>query len=378
MTEVKAAFFVRSPGRVNLIGEHTDYNAGFVMPLALERGTTFQVQPRDDQQLIVHALRFNAHDQADLGNLAAGTHGDWRDYVRGTAQALLDAGYPLQGAEINIDGDLPLSGGLSSSASLEVGLAFSLLHAQGITIAPAELAKIAQRAEIEYAHVNCGIMDQLSIAAGVAGHATLIDCRSLEIEAVPIPAEVAVLVIDSGVPRTLAGSAYNQRRAECEQAVAILQQLDSNITYLRDVSSDLLAQAVEQDRFEDVIYRRARHVVSENERVHKAAAAFRAGDFGYVGELMNESHWSLRDDYEVSGPELDQLTELLRDMPGVWGARLTGAGFGGCCVALVEASHVDAVIATLGPAYHAATGRTCEAFSTKASALTVQNIEHKA
>ncbi|GAA5526266.1 galactokinase [Herpetosiphon gulosus] len=372
MTEVKAAFFVRSPGRVNLIGEHTDYNAGFVMPLALERGTTFQVQPRDDQQLIVHALRFNAHDQADLANLAAGTHGDWRDYVRGTAQALLDAGYALQGAEINIDGDLPLSGGLSSSASLEVGLAFSLLHAQGITIAPAELAKIAQRAEIEYAHVNCGIMDQLSIAAGVAGHATLIDCRSLEIEAVPIPAEVAVLVIDSGVPRTLAGSAYNQRRAECEQAVAILQQLDPSINDLRDVSSTLLAQAVEQDRFEDVIYRRARHVVSENERVHKAAAAFRTGDFGYVGELMNESHWSLRDDYEVSGPELDQLTELLRDMAGVWGARLTGAGFGGCCVALVEASQVDTVIAALGPAYHAATGRTCEAFSTKASALTIE------
>ncbi|XSG74117.1 galactokinase [Herpetosiphon llansteffanensis] len=376
MTEVKAGFFVRSPGRVNLIGEHTDYNAGFVMPLALERGTTFQVQPRADQQLIVHALRFNAHDQADLANLAAGTHGDWRDYVRGTAQALLDAGYQLQGAEISIDGDLPLSGGLSSSASLEVGLAFSLLHAQGITIAPTELAKIAQRAEIEYAHVNCGIMDQLSIAAGVAGHATLIDCRSLDIEAVPIPAEVAVLVIDSNVPRTLAGSAYNQRRTECEQAVAILQQLDPSIQDLRDVSSDLLAQAAAQNLFNDVIYRRARHVVSENERVHKAATAFRAGDFGSVGALMNESHWSLRDDYEVSGPELDKLTALLRAMPGVWGARLTGAGFGGCCVALVEASQVDAVIASLGPAYQAATGRTCEAFSTKASALSVE--EHRA
>ncbi len=363
---------VFSPGRVNLIGEHTDYNDGWVLPLAIDRGTTITARRRDDNRLVVTTKTMRGEtDSVALDALDAANQTGWRAYVRGAAQALLDSGVALVGAELTIDSTLPIGGGLSSSASLEVGVATALLRLANVTLSPTEIALAAQRAEREYAHVNSGIMDQLAVAAGQLNHATLIDCRSLEITLVPLPTTVAVLVVDSGVPRTLAGSAYNQRRAECERAVSIMQQLDPRIRALRDVTPELLAGAVEQDLLDDSAYRRARHVVSENERVLTAAAAFRSGNFSYVGELMNDSHWSLRDDYEVSGPELDTLTELLRELPGVLGARLTGAGFGGCCVALVEQAQIASVAAQIVPAYNSATGRSAEAFSVAASALSV-------
>lgn len=363
---------VFSPGRVNLIGEHTDYNDGWVLPLAIDRGTTITARRRADNVLTTRVARFNNEtDEVELSALDAGAQEGWRAYVRGTAQALLDAGISVVGADLAIDSDLPLSGGLSSSASLEVGVAMALLTLAGAALSPIDLALLAQRAEHQYAHVNCGIMDQLSVAAGQAHHATLIDCRSLDITPVTLPRSIAVLIVDSGVPRTLAGSAYNQRRAECEQAVAAIKHIDPSIHALRDVSSTLLAEAVERDLLDDVVYRRARHIVTENERVLAVVEAFKTENFTYVGELMNESHWSLRDDYEVSGPELDTLTELLRDMPGVLGARLTGAGFGGSCVALVQQEHVATVAAQIVPAYNRATGRSAEAFSTQASELSV-------
>lgn len=361
-----------SPGRVNLIGEHTDYNDGFVLPMAIERGTIIQATRRDDDHLLIHAKKFGQHDEAELSNLNAPNATEWRAYTRGTAQALLDKGLTLHGANITIDSDLPLGGGLSSSASLEVGIATALLRLANIELPATEIARIAQRAEIEYAHVNCGIMDQLAVAAGVVGHATLIDCRSLAIENVPIPNEVAIVIVDSGVPRTLAGSAYNQRRAECEQAVQALQAIDPSIRSLRDATSDQILEVMLNDAVTETVLKRARHVVSENERVLNAVEALKSGDYAYLGELMNESHYSLRDDYEVSSQELDTLTDLLREMDGVYGARLTGAGFGGCCVALVDADKADAVVAAIKPAYDQATGRTSEAFSTKASGIRVE------
>lgn len=369
MTATPETLSVWSPGRINLIGEHTDYNDGWVLPLAIERGNTITAHVRADTVLQTTAQRFDGEtDSVHLDDLVGNIPEGWRGYVRGAAQAVQDAGVRLRGAELTIAGDLPLSGGLSSSASLAVGVALALMALVDHHATPSELALMAQRAEREYVGVNCGIMDQLAIAAGVANHALLIDCRSLAVTPVPLPADVALVVVDSGVPRTLAGSAYNERRRECETAVAAIQTLDPTITALRDVSPALLQQAAERGLVAGVILARARHVVHENGRVMTAVAALTQGDVATLGRLMNESHFSLRDDYAVSGPELDTLTAMLRDMPGVWGARLTGAGFGGCCIALVNRAQVATIVAEIGPRYDAATGRTSMVFSTNAAA----------
>ncbi len=363
------ALQVWSPGRVNLIGEHTDYNDGWVLPCAIERGTRITARPRQDTQLRSTAKRIDqAQDVIDLASLEHGRDSHWRGYVRGSAWALQAQGIAITGAELEIDGDLPLGGGLSSSASLEVGVILALLALNQRSLSATEVALLAQKAEREYVGVNCGIMDQLAVAAGVAQHALLIDCRSLHIEPAPIPAGVSIIIVDSGVPRTLADSAYNQRRAECEAAVAALHTLDPTIKALRDVNSAQLQQAADSGLLSGVVLQRARHVISENERTLAAVSALRSGDLSRVGQLMNASHASLRDDYAVSSPALDTLSELLRTQPGVFGARLTGAGFGGCCIALAAESAVEAVSAYIGPAYHAATGNTCSVIVTQAAA----------
>jgi galactokinase len=345
----------RSPGRVNLIGEHTDYNDGYVFPAALDMGTLVLARPRSDGQLRTLALRLQAEDEISLADLRPQQGPEWTRYVRGMAAVLREAGCPMAGADLLIDSNLPLGAGLSSSASVEMGVAVALMALGGFDIGRKALARLGQRVENEIVGVQSGIMDQLAVACGVADHALLIDCRTLSAEPVPIPPGVRILVLDTDAPRTLAGSAYNVRRAQCESALAKLRVAKPELVALRDVTSALLI--IEGKRLDEVELKRARHVVSENERVLASVAALRAGNVQRFGQLMNESHNSLRDDYEVSGPELDTMVELARATPGVLGARLTGAGFGGCCVALVTAEQASAAAASITERYRAATGR---------------------
>ena len=361
----------RSPGRVNLIGEHTDYNDGWVFPAALEMGTVVAARRRAGRQLHAIAPRMDGRDSAPLDDLRPREGPAWTRYVRGVAALLAADGCPVPGVDLLIDGDLPLGSGLSSSASLELGVAAALMTLAGCPIERTALARLGQRVENEIVGLQSGIMDQLAVACGVRGHALLIDCRTYDVAPVPLPPEVRLLVLDSAAPRTLAGSAYNQRRAECESAVAKLQAAEPGLRALRDVTPELLA--AEAGRLGAVELRRARHVVSENQRVLDSVAALRAGDTGRFGQLMVASHDSLRDDYEVSGPELNTLVTLALATPGVLGARLTGAGFGGCAVALVETPVADGAAASIAERYRAATGREGQVYpSTPAEGVSVE------
>jgi galactokinase len=346
---------VRSPGRVNLIGEHTDYNDGWVLPAALDMGTDVAARARDDRMLRVVAPRLGAGDLVSLDDLRPTDGPEWTRYVRGSAAMVEAAGHRIPGADLLIDSDLPIGAGLSSSASLELGVAVALLSLVGATWDRDWLARLGQRVENEVVGVRSGIMDQLAVARGVAGHALLIDCRSLSAQPVPVPPQARILILDSAVPRTLAGSAYNDRRAECESALAALRVADPGLRALRDVTPELLA--AEKGRLKDVELRRARHVVTENQRVLDATAALRSGEVERFGQLMCSSHASLRDDYEVSGPELDALVEIAVKTGGVYGARLTGAGFGGCAVALVAADRARQAATSITEAYQRTTGR---------------------
>jgi galactokinase len=352
---------VRSPGRVNLIGEHTDYNDGWVFPAALDLGTDVAARRRDDRLLRVVAPRLGERDEVPVDDLRPREGPQWTRYVRGSASLVRAAGCDFPGADLFIDSDLPIGAGLSSSASVELGVAVALMTLAEYTMDKAALARLGQRVENDIVGVRSGIMDQLAIACGVAGHALLIDCRTLATDPVPIPADVRVLVLDSAVPRTLAGSAYNQRRAECESALRALRTVAPHLRALRDVTPDLLT--AEQGRLDKVELRRARHVVTENQRVIESAAALRRGDVERFGRLMADSHASLRDDYEVSGPELDTLVSIASDTPDVLGARLTGAGFGGCAVALVSADQASQAASDIAARYRHATGRAGSAYT---------------
>lgn len=325
------AQLARAPGRVNLIGDHTDYNDGFVLPMAIDRAVWIAFRPRDDAHVVAHSLDFADDLSFDASDVQHGPR-DWSGYVRGVAWALgagePRTGAPLRGWEGVIAGDVPRGAGLSSSAALELATARAFATATGIAWRPVPMARLAQRAENAWVGVNCGIMDQLISAAGVAGHALLIDCRSLDTRAVPLPDDVAVVVLDTATRRGLVDSAYNERRANCERAAASF-----GVRALRDVDERMLAERGEA--LDELTRRRARHVVSENARVLRAAEALGAGDVRLVGELMTESHRSLRDDFEVSRPELDAMVEFALAEEGCVGARMTGAGFGGCAVALV-------------------------------------------
>ncbi len=353
---------VRSPGRVNLIGEHTDYNDGYVLPAALDLGTWVAAGPRADGRLRAFAARLGEGDETALTDIRPREGPPWTRYVRGVAALLAETGCALAGADLFIDGDLPLSSGLSSSASLELGVAAALVELAQCSYERRALALLAQRAENEYAGVQCGIMDQLAVACGQAGQALLIDCRSLAIEAVPIPGSVRILVLDSAVPRALAASAYNRRRAECAQAVHCLQAAHPEVRALRDATPEMLHRAAAAGLLAGRPLQRARHVVGEDQRVLETAAALRQGDMAAVGRLMLASHQSLRDDYEVSCPELDTLVEIALATPGVLGARLTGAGFGGAAVALVQAGQADDAAAAIIDRYRHASGRDGRAY----------------
>ena len=346
---------VRAPGRVNLIGEHTDYNMGFVLPAAIDLELRIAYLPSDDGRVELVRLDSGERDGFELGEPRSKTN-SWIDYVAGTAWALDEAGLPLTGLRGVIASTLPPNAGLSSSAAIELASAWAMLHDAGPTVDPFTLARICQRAENGYVGVQSGLMDQFAEACGVAGSAVLLDCRSLEWRAIPLPAEVTLVVLHTGSRRHLDGSAYNERRSQCEAAVAELARDDPRITSLRDVTPEVLEAA--RGRLDPIPFARAEHIVNENGRVEATVAALAADDLDAVGRLFAESHASLRDLFEVSSPELDAMVEIATSVDGVVGARMTGAGFGGCTVNLVRPAAVDALRAAVLERYPAMTGLT--------------------
>lgn len=346
----------RAPGRINLIGEHTDYNDGFVMPAALDLSVWTAIAPRADRRLRIRSLIMNEIAEFDLDDVNAQPRGDWTDYVRGVAIFLQRAGYRLRGADLVLNGNLPLGAGLSASAALEVSAGFALLTISGAEIDRLELAKICQRAENQFVGVRCGIMDQYISCCAVAGNALLLDCRSLVSRTVAVDPSARLVLCDTMVRHRLASDDYNARREECERAVAILSTRLDGIAALRDVTFDQLIRHA--DALPELVFRRARHVVGEMDRTLRAAAALDAGDLEECGRLMNLSHDSLRDDYQVSCAELDLMVDLARNFPGVYGARMMGGGFGGCAINLVEAARAKAFAQAMADRYERATGVT--------------------
>lgn len=328
-----------APGRVNLIGEYTDFNDGFVMPMTVDRGVYFGIRKRADQRVRVASIRYGETVEYELSQFEQPKPGSWPSYVLGIVEELRLRGLLDSGFEAVIDGNLNLGAGLSSSAALEVATAVSLQYVMGFEMNPVDMVMLCQHVEHNYANVLCGIMDQFACRIGQRGHALFLDCRSLDYKSVPVElGDFRVVIISSEVKRSLASSAYNTRRAECQTAVEHFGKFASDIKALRDVTADMFE--AHSDDLSPVVRRRCRHVIAENQRTLDAAAALTAGKLEDFGELMIESHRSLRDDFEVSCPELDLLVNLSRNTNGVVGSRMTGAGFGGCTVSIV---HKDAV-----------------------------------
>jgi galactokinase len=355
---------VRAPGRVNLIGEHTDYNEGLVLPAAIDLEIRIAYLPTDDRRVELVRLDSGERDGFDL-DIARAKTATWLDYVAGTAWALGEAGLPVNGLRGVIASTLPPNAGLSSSAAIELASAWALLHDAAPGMDPFRLARLCQRAENAYVGVQSGLMDQFAEACGVAGSAVLLDCRSHDWRVIPLPPDIALVVCHTGSPRHLDGSGYNLRRSQCEAAVATLAKIDPAIRSLRDVTPEALAAA--SDRLDPIAFRRAEHVVTENARVAATVTALEAGDVDAVGRLFAQSHASLRDRFEVSSPELDAMVEIARDVPGVVAARMTGAGFGGCTVNLVRPDAVEALREAVETCYPARTGLTPRVFGVTAA-----------
>lgn len=358
-------FVVRAPGRVNLIGEHTDYNDGFVLPVAVDRAAWLAVASRDEPWATVRALDMRNDEESFPVDHTPSSSGSWADYPKGVVWAMLERGLKPSGMYAVLSSDVPVGAGMSSSAAVEVAFGYAWQQLSDFSLALPQLALLCQRAENEYVGVNCGIMDQMISACGKAGHAMMLDTRSLERSYFPLPEGIAIIVADSLVRRSLSGSEYNVRRAQCEEAVSILQQHYPEVKALRDITLEQL----EQHRHElpETVYRRARHVVTENARVLMLARALQQGKLEEVGHLLVEGHRSLRDDYEVSIPELDTLVEAATEVEGCYGARLTGAGFGGCIIALAEEDAVPEVQAHLNEVYHTRHGRQPAVYVTHAA-----------
>ena len=331
--------FFQAPGRVNLIGEHTDYNEGFVMPFAIDRHTIVAASRRDDTHVNIHALDLDERGSIDLRNEPRVRTKTWMDYVEGSIRSAAERfKFEPAGADMIITSTVPIGAGLSSSAAIEIAVGFAILALNDISVDPEELAFTGQMAEHNYVGTRSGIMDQFASVFGKQGNAMLLDCRSLERKYVPIADERATIaVIDTKVKHNLASSEYNTRRAECEEAVKILNKQFPDTRSLRDVTLDQLNQG----SLPETILKRSRHVVSENQRTLDAADAFQSGDFELAGKLMFASHESLRDDYEVSSDELDFLVDVASEVDGVFGARMTGGGFGGCTVNLARKASVE-------------------------------------
>jgi len=345
---------VRAPGRVNLIGEHTDYNDGYVFPIAIDRSVLVAASARADRTVRLYAADFARRASFSLDHIVHAEGQRWSNYQRGVAAVLEERGYHLPGLDAAIASDVPIGAGLSSSAAIEVGMAVTWQALSGFDLERTELALLCQRAENTFVGVNCGIMDQFISALGREGAALFVDCRTLHYEAVALPEGGVIVIMDTKVQRGLAGSAYNTRRAECEEGVRLLRAYLPAIEALRDVPPDLFQRLAEE--LPETVRKRCQHVVFEDQRVLDGIAALERGDAAAFGRLMDASHVSLRDDYEVSCTELDAMVEAAWAAPGAIGARMTGAGFGGCAVALVEAEQADAFSAQVATAYEDETG----------------------
>ena len=352
---------VRSaPGRVNLIGEHTDYNDGYVLPVPprarvytagrLNGSNTINIYASNYKQKASYNLREILHDQEHT----------WTNYPKGVTKTLMDLDHDISGCDILLKGDVPQGAGLSSSAAVEIAITRLLNDLNGLHIDPIEIAYIGKKAENEFVGVQCGVMDQFVASLGREDNALFIDCRTNDHENIPLPPDHAVVIVNTMIKRELATSAYNERRRQCEEGVGLLKRSIPDIRALRDVSTNQLDHI---DELPEPISSRCHHVVTENARVLESIRALKRGDLDHLGELMNASHNSLRDDYQVSCPELDTLVEAARNTPGILGARMTGAGFGGCTVNLVEKETIPHFIETVTKLYKTATGIKAEAYT---------------
>ncbi len=360
----KASHLIQAPGRVNLIGEHTDYNDGFVLPCAINYQTVVAASPRSDSKVKVVAVDYgNAVDEFDLTQPIEFIENKmWANYIRGVVKYLMERGYSFNGADIAVSGNVPQGAGLSSSAALEVVIGQTFKELYSLPISQAEIALNGQQAENQFVGCNCGIMDQLISAEGKANSALLIDCRSLETKAVSMPEEMSVVIINSNKQRGLVDSEYNTRRQQCEEAAKIF-----GVKALRDVSIEMFNDKIEQ--LDPVVAKRARHVITENERTLQAADALSAGDLKRMGELMEQSHASMRDDFEITVKEIDALVDIVKDVIGEQGGvRMTGGGFGGCIVALVPPSLVDDIEKAVEERYPQQSGLTATFYVCQAKA----------
>jgi galactokinase len=354
----------RAPGRVNLIGEHTDYNDGFALPAAIDLYTWIAIAPRNDETLNVISANLNQTAEIDLREKHPFARNHWSDYIRGVALMLQDSGVQLRGANLVIHSDVPSGSGLSSSAALEVAAANALLANSNRALEKLNIAKLCQRAENEFVGARCGIMDQFAASFGCAGHAILLDCRSLEGTPLPLPAGINLVICNTMVKHEHSAGEYNLRRAQCEEGVALLKKWSPKISALRDISLGELES--HKSELPPVIFRRCRHVIGENARVLDTAKAFQDSNLDAVGKLMARSHESLRGDFEVSCHELDIMVELAQKTEGVIGTRMTGGGFGGCTINLVESNRVEAFRASVSAGYERATGKTPEIYVSSA------------
>ena len=350
----------RAPGRVNLIGEHTDYNDGFVLPAAIDLYTSVTITPRDDRKLLIHTESFSDDIEVALDDTRPIACGHWSDYVHGVALMLERAGHRLKGAALDVRSTVPIGAGLSSSAALEVAAGYALLETSGHGIDRLELAKLCQQAENEFVGMRCGIMDQFIACFGRAGYSLMLDCRSLEYRLLPLPADMRLVICNTAISHELAASEYNIRRAECEAGVRHFARFSPDVRALRDVTTDDL-ESYGRD-LPKAIVKRCRHVVTENARVVKAAAALEQGDLNTFGELMAASHRSLKEDYEVSCAELDTMVDFAMQLEGVYGARMTGGGFGGCTINFVKADCVGEFTKQVARGYERATGLVPEIY----------------
>ncbi|MGI9276067.1 MAG: galactokinase [Endozoicomonas sp.] len=359
----KPEFYFQSPGRVNLIGEHTDYNDGFVLPCAIDYQAMIAAIPRNDKKIVATAASFDGQvTEFELTlPIQSSTEASWSNYVRGVATALMERGLELKGANIAIIGNVPQGAGLSSSACLEVVTGLALTHMSGHDVSLKDLALIGQEAENKYVGVNCGIMDQMVSACGEKDHAMLLDCRSLETRAAAIPEGAAVVIINSNKKRGLVDSEYNTRRQQCEEVAEHF-----GVKALRDLTvADLEARKAELN---EVAYRRARHVITENNRTLEAVDALSSGDLKRMGVLMADSHASMRDDFEITVPAIDAIVEIVKEVIGEeGGVRMTGGGFGGCVVSLAPVSKVEAIKKVIEEQYTERSGLVADIYVCKAS-----------